>query len=92
MPKAPSVSPIRRRPCRCARRDVFDWLQGNGWIYSRPGVAGYLGYQRKTAASLLEHKITTVLRTDGSEKVTEQIRVTAKGLTKLAVLIRPRLR
>lgn len=73
-------------------KELFDWLQGNGWIYRRPGVAGYLGYQSKTAASLLEHKITTVLRSDGSEKVTEQVRVTAKGLTKLAALIRPRLR
>lgn len=71
---------------------LFDWLQGNGWIYRRPGTAGYLGYQSKTAASMLEHKITTVLRADGSEKVTEQVRVTAKGLTKLAALIRPRLR
>ena len=73
-------------------KELFDWLQGNGWIYKRPGAAGYLGYQSRTAASLLEHKVTTVLRADGSEKVTEQVRVTAKGLTKLAALIRPRLR
>lgn len=73
-------------------KELFDWLQGNGWIYRRPGTSGYLGYQSRTAASLLEHKVTTVLRADGSEKVTEQVRVTAKGLTKLAALIRPRMR
>jgi len=32
----------------------------------------------------LEHKVTTVTRADGSEKVTEQVLVTAKGLTALA--------
>lgn len=72
-------------------KDLFEWLQGNGWIYRRPGSTGYLGYQSKTATSLLEHKVTTVLRADGSEKVTEQVRVTAKGLTKLAALIKPRM-
>lgn len=72
-------------------KDLFEWLSGNGWIYRRPGGSGYLGYQCRTAASLLEHKVTTVLRADGSEKVTEQVRVTAKGLTKLAALIKPRM-
>lgn len=67
--------------------DLFSWLQGNGWIYKRPGGSGYLGYQSKTASALLEHKVTTVLRADGSEKVTEQVRVTGKGLTKLAKLV-----
>jgi anti-repressor protein len=70
-------------------KDVFEWLRQNGWIYRRAGTAHDLGYQSKTAAGLLEHKITTVLRADGSEKVTEQVRITPKGLTKLAALIKP---
>lgn len=70
-------------------KDVFQWLRMNGWIYRRAGAQHDLGYQSKTAAGLLEHKITTVLRADGSEKVSEQVRVTAKGLTKLAALIQP---
>lgn len=73
-------------------KDLFDWLRQNGWIYRRPGGAHDLGYQSKTTAGLLEHKVTTVLRADGSEKVTEQVRVTARGLTKLAALIKPALR
>ena len=68
---------------------LFGWLRENGWIYKRPGAAHDLGYQSKTASGLLEHKVTTVLRADGSEKVTEQVRVTAKGLEKLAKLIFP---
>ena len=70
-------------------KDLFEWLRQNGWIYKRPGGSGDLGYQSKTSSGLMEHKVTTVLRADGSEKVTEQVRVTAKGLTKLASLIQP---
>lgn len=72
--------------------DLFSWLRQNGWIYKRVGAAHDLGYSSKTTAGLLEHKVTTVLRADGSEKVTEQVRVTAKGLTKLAQLIKPAVR
>lgn len=70
-------------------KDLFGWLRENGWIYKRPGSGHDLGYQSKTASGLLEHKVTTVLRADGSEKVTEQVRVTPKGLAKMAKLIRP---
>ncbi|OJF97572.1 phage regulatory protein/antirepressor Ant [Pararhizobium antarcticum] len=72
--------------------DLFGWLRQNGWIYKRVGAAHDLGYSSKTTAGLLEHKVTTVLRADGSEKVTEQVRVTARGLTKLAQLIKPAMR
>lgn len=70
-------------------KDLFDWLSHNGWIYKRAGSAHWLGYQSKAASALLEHKVTTILRSDGSEKVTEQVRVTPKGLTRLAALIKP---
>lgn len=70
-------------------KDLFQWLRENGWIYRRPGGGNELGYQSKTASGLLEHKVTTVLRADGTEKVTEQVRVTPRGLTKLAKLIHP---
>ncbi|MGP9790705.1 phage antirepressor KilAC domain-containing protein [Roseinatronobacter sp. NSM] len=72
-------------------KDLFDYLSRNGWIYKRAGSASWLGYQSKTTAGMLEHKVTTVLRADGSEKVTEQVRVTPKGLTALAKLIKPSL-
>lgn len=71
---------------------LFGWLRQNGWIYKRVGAAHDLGYSSKTTAGMLEHKVTTVLRADGSEKVTEQVRVTARGLTKLAQLIKPAMR
>lgn len=73
-------------------KELFEWLRQNGWIYKRAGSASDLGYQSKTTAGLLEHKVTTVLRADGSEKVTEQVRITPKGLTKLAALAKPSIR
>jgi len=66
-------------------KELFDWLAHNGWIYKRPGGAAWLGYQTKCNTGLLEHKSTTVLRSDGTEKITEQVRVTPKGLYQDAV-------
>lgn len=70
-------------------KDLFSYLKEHGWIYKRPNASNWLGYQPKASSGLLEHKVTTVLRADGSEKITEQVRVTPKGLTKLAALIQP---
>jgi len=70
-------------------KDLFSYLEQNGWIYRRPGASSYLGYQSKITSGLLEHKVTVVTRADGSERETCQVRVTPKGLTKLAMLIKP---
>ncbi|MFE3836936.1 Rha family transcriptional regulator [Pseudogemmobacter sonorensis] len=70
-------------------KDLFDWLSHNGWIYKRANSQTWLGFQTKCNQGLLEHKTTTVLRADGSEKITEQVRVTPKGLAALAKLVRP---
>lgn len=68
-------------------KDLFDWMRRHSWIYTRQGKAGYLAYQDKMQTGYLEHKVTTVCRPDGSEKVTEAVRVTPKGLSKLALLL-----
>jgi phage regulator Rha-like protein/phage antirepressor YoqD-like protein len=73
-------------------KDLFDYLKSHGWIYKRAGAKSYVGYQSKTQQGLLEHKVTTVLAADGSERITEQVRVTPKGLSKLALLFRPDVR
>lgn len=62
----------------------FRWLQQHEWIYRRAGGSGWLAYQSRMQVGYLEHKVTTVERGDGSEKVVEQVLVTAKGLAKLA--------
>ncbi|MFC6197804.1 phage regulatory protein/antirepressor Ant [Ponticaulis profundi] len=70
-------------------KDLFSYMTQHGWIYKRPGGGHYLGYQSKVTQGVLEHKVTTVLRPDGSEKITEQVRVTPKGISRLAQLIPP---
>lgn len=68
-------------------KDLFAWLLANHWIYKRTGNSHWCGRSEKLQAGLLEHKTTTVTRTDGSEKITEQVRITPKGLTKLSELL-----
>lgn len=64
-------------------KDLFAWLQQQHWIYRRHGT-GWLGYAGRVSQGYLEHKVTTVNTSDGRDKVTEQVRVTAKGMAKLA--------
>ncbi len=68
-------------------KDLFAWLESHKWIYKRPHSGNWLGYSTHCNNGDLEHKTTTVLKADGSEKITEQVRITAQGLTKLAKLI-----
>ena len=66
---------------------LFKWLQEHQWIYRRAGGGGFLGYQSRIQSGLLEHKVTTVSRSDGTEKVVEQCRITPRGLAKLAEML-----
>lgn len=62
-------------------------LRQLGWIYRRAGGKSNVAYQDKIQAGYLTHKTTTIKRDDGTEKICEQVLVTPKGLTKLAVLM-----
>ena len=64
-------------------KDLFSWLQANHWIYRRHGT-GWIGYQERVQAGLLEHKVTTIDTAYGDQRISEQVRVTPKGLTKIA--------
>lgn len=68
---------------------LFSFLRSHGWIYTRQGGSEYIAYQGKLQTGLLEHKTTVVTRSDGSEKTTTQVRVTPKGLTRLAKEFQP---
>lgn len=70
-------------------KDLFAYLRSHGWIYKRPGTAHDVAYQSKLVQGLLEHKIDTVYRSDGTEKITTQVRVTPKGLIVLAKVFPP---
>lgn len=67
-------------------KSLFNLMSLQRWIYRRTGSA-WIAYQNKLQQGLVEHKITTIERGDGSEKVTTQVRITAKGLGKLAIMV-----
>lgn len=62
-------------------------LQQMGWIYRRPMGSSWLAYQDRLTVGLMEHKVTTGEKSDGSEWTSTQVRVTAKGMARLALLI-----
>lgn len=72
--------------------DLFRFLRSHSWIYKRPGTDHEVAYQSKLTTGLLEHKTTTIHRSDGSEKITTQVRVTPKGLARLAQELPPAVR
>jgi phage antirepressor YoqD-like protein len=73
-------------------KDLFTYLQSHKWIYRRAGSGNWLGYQAKVMIGLLEHKVATIHNADGTDRIVEQVLVTAKGLTNLATLLRPAVR
>ena len=49
---------------------------------------GLLAYSDKIKSGLMEHKVNQGEKSDGSDWVSTQARITPKGLTKLAEVIR----
>ena len=66
------------------KKVFIPWLKANKWIYQRAGSDHAVAYQDKLQQMVLEHKVTTVTRGDGSEKISEQVLITPKGLARLA--------
>lgn len=70
-------------------RELFEFLRANKWVYRRAGNAHWVGYQDKIQRGFLDHRVHEVTRTDGSSKITEQVRLTAKGMAALGKLFAP---
>ena len=70
---------LQQRP-----KDLIGWLSANKWIYKRAGCANWIGYQDRIQSGLLEHKANIVISPDGSERIRDQVRITGKGLARLA--------
>lgn len=71
------------KACDIPERQFIGKLQAACWIYRHQGGC-WLGYSDKIKAGMVTHKVVEVRRLDGSEKVVERVRITAKGLAKLA--------
>lgn len=67
--------------------DLKNWMIVNQWIYGRPGHSGWLAYQNRIQQGVLCHKVSTIERQDGTEKVVEQLRVTPKGIARIAEVL-----
>ncbi len=67
---------------------LFTWLSINKWIYRRPDGKHWIGYQDKLLRGMLEHKVTTVTQGEDARTI-EQVRITTKGLTLLALKLGP---
>ncbi|WDM65300.1 phage regulatory protein/antirepressor Ant [Stenotrophomonas forensis] len=63
--------------------DLRRWLVAHGWVYQRPGHSGWLAYQDRIQQGVMCHKVTTVQRDDGTDKVVEQARITPKGIARI---------
>lgn len=68
-------------------RQFIQTLVVLGWIYRRPMGSNWLGYQDKINSGHLEHRATTIERKSMPDWSNTQVRVTAKGLTRLAKMM-----
>jgi phage antirepressor YoqD-like protein len=65
-------------------KSLIAHLQANRWIYKRPGTTTWVGYQDKIQSGVIETSEYLQTKPDGTERVRTQVRVTAKGLARLA--------
>lgn len=68
-------------------KDLISFLAAHHWIYKRAGCSAWIGYQDRIQTGLVEHKSHIVIDAAGAERVRDQVRITAKGLTRLAEII-----
>ena len=67
-------------------RQFIQKLHKKNYIYPQEG-AGWRAYSERLKDGLLEHKITTGQKADGSEWKSTQVRVTARGLARLSLML-----
>ncbi|MGK5044932.1 phage antirepressor KilAC domain-containing protein [Janthinobacterium sp. GB4P2] len=68
--------------------DLTDYLVSKGWIYERAGTEGYKAYRaRLQALDLRYNTFGYESKTTGERKARQQVRITNKGLSRLAEMI-----
>lgn len=65
-------------------KELFEYLQQRGWIYRRAGGKNFIPYQKAIQAGLMDCHATTFVKTNGSEFVVVQAKITPKGLATLS--------
>lgn len=69
------------------RNKLIKYLSLKNWIFRRHGGGVWLGYSDKEKQGLVELKLNNYEAKDGSIKVSEQVRITPKGMVKLAKML-----
>ncbi len=64
--------------------DLTNYLVANRWIYKRAGTKEWSAYQSRLLTLHLRHKVATVPHDDGHDRIRTQVRITPKGLARLA--------
>lgn len=67
--------------------DLIRFMDSRRWIYKRPQNKSWIGYHDKLSGGFLEHSDHIYIDTEGRERVSTQVKVTGKGLVKLAELL-----
>ncbi len=67
--------------------DLIRFMDGRRWIYKRPQNRNWIGYHDKIAGGYLEHDDHLYIDKEGRERVSTQVKVTGKGLLRLAELL-----
>lgn len=67
--------------------DLIRFMDSRRWIYKRPQNKSWIGYHDKIASGYLEHDDHLYVDREGRERVSTQVKVTGKGLVKLAELL-----
>lgn len=66
---------------------LFTWLKSNRWIYRRTDNGPFVAYQPRIDSGYLVHKVEVIEREGKQDKLVENVRVTPKGLAKLALAV-----
>ncbi|WP_397570390.1 phage antirepressor KilAC domain-containing protein [Schlesneria sp. T3-172] len=65
---------------------LFTWLSSQNWIYRRSN-SRWIGYERRIKQGFLEHKVTPVVKRDGTDSLSAQVRITPKGLAAISTAL-----
>lgn len=68
-------------------KKLFGFMSRKKWIYRRANGKAWLGYQDKIQAGYIEHEPYAYKKQDGTEGVRDAVKITAKGLAKLGILL-----
>ena len=72
---------------KVARNKLYAVMEKSRWIYRRPPCTDWIAYDDKRHQGLLEHAIVSLVHSDGTPWGKPQVRITKKGLVKLAHIL-----